>query len=129
LLWNEERTQANIDNWNIIPNAHMLEQLSNEHLSQDTSKAEVQLRLLLIINIFSSFYELILNIIYFRYLLQLLFEAGCLEWSFIVSVFLRDALAVQRLISIARAPEHSYESVSRLKQAFILLYQWSCNEW
>jgi len=62
-------------------------------------------------------------------LLQLLFEAGCLEWSFIVSVFLRDALAVQRLISIARSPEHSYESVSRLKQAFILLYQWSCNEW
>ncbi|XP_015368473.1 PREDICTED: guanine nucleotide exchange factor subunit Rich [Diuraphis noxia] len=106
LLWNEERTQANIDNWNIIPNAHMLEQLSSEHLSQDTSKAEVQL----------------------RYLLQLLFEAGCLEWSFIVSVFLRDALAVQRLISIARSPEHSYDSVSRLKQAFILLYQWSCNE-
>jgi len=57
-LWNEERTHANIDNWNIIPNAHILEQLSNEHLSQDTSKAEVQLRLLLIVNIF----QLILQI-------------------------------------------------------------------
>lgn len=49
LLWNEERAQSNIDNWNIIPNAHMLEHLSNEHLSLDTSKAEVQLRLLFLI--------------------------------------------------------------------------------
>lgn len=105
----------------------MFEQLSNEHLLQDTSKAEVQLRLLPIFLI--NFINIIMNTIYCRYLLQLLFEAGCLEWSFIVSVFLRDALAVQRLISIARSPEHSYESVSRLKQAFILLYQWSCNEW
>lgn len=47
LLWNEERAQTNVDSWNVIPNAHMLEQLSNEHVSQDTSKTEVQLRLLL----------------------------------------------------------------------------------
>lgn len=59
MLWNEE---TNVDNWNIIPNAHMLEQLSNEHLSQDTSKAEVQLRLsyfliiIVIIPFFSWFY-------------------------------------------------------------------------
>lgn len=44
LLWNEERAQTSVDNWNVIPNAHMLEQLSNEHISQDTSKTEVQLR-------------------------------------------------------------------------------------
>lgn len=49
LVWNEERMQTNIDNWNVIPNAHMLEQLSNEHISQDTSKAEVQLRLILLL--------------------------------------------------------------------------------
>lgn len=130
MLWNEE---TNVDNWNIIPNAHMLEQLSNEHLSQDTSKSEVQLRLLyffiIIVIIIPFFHGFTSNNFNCRYLLQLLFEAGCLEWSFIVSVFLRDALAVQRLVSIARSPEHSYESVSRLKQAFIVLYQWSCNEW
>jgi len=39
----------------------MLEQLSNEHLSQDTSKAEVQLRLLLLflINFINTKYNLL----------------------------------------------------------------------
>lgn len=56
-------------------------------------------------------------------------EASCLEWSIIISVLLRDAMAVHRTTNAARSPHHSHESVLRLKQGLISLCQWSSSEW
>ncbi|XP_069939686.1 guanine nucleotide exchange factor subunit Rich isoform X2 [Cherax quadricarinatus] len=49
-----------------------------------------------------------------RYLLQVLLEAGCLEWSVVVAVVLRDALAVLRVVTLARASDISAQVIIRL---------------
>lgn len=49
-----------------------------------------------------------------RYLLQVLLEAGCLEWSVVVAVVLRDALAVLRVVTLARAPDVPAQVINRL---------------
>ncbi|XP_042872511.1 guanine nucleotide exchange factor subunit Rich-like isoform X2 [Penaeus japonicus] len=49
-----------------------------------------------------------------RYLLQVLLEAGCLEWSVVVAVVLRDALAVLRVVTLARAPDVPAQVITRL---------------
>ncbi|XP_069159265.1 guanine nucleotide exchange factor subunit Rich isoform X3 [Procambarus clarkii] len=49
-----------------------------------------------------------------RYLLQVLLEAGCLEWSVVVAVVLRDALAVLRVVTLARASDIPAQVILRL---------------
>ncbi|KAK7075286.1 hypothetical protein SK128_014675 [Halocaridina rubra] len=49
-----------------------------------------------------------------RYLLQVLLEAGCLEWSIVLAVILRDALAVLRVVTLARAPDVPAQVITRL---------------
>ncbi|XP_071528782.1 guanine nucleotide exchange factor subunit Rich isoform X3 [Panulirus ornatus] len=49
-----------------------------------------------------------------RYLLQVFLEAGCLEWSVVVAVVLRDALAVLRVVTLARAPDVPAQVIIRL---------------
>ncbi|XP_042224656.1 guanine nucleotide exchange factor subunit Rich-like isoform X2 [Homarus americanus] len=49
-----------------------------------------------------------------RYLLQVLLEAGCLEWSVVVAVVLRDALAVLRVVTLARASDIPAQVITRL---------------
>ncbi|XP_018917373.1 guanine nucleotide exchange factor subunit Rich isoform X2 [Bemisia tabaci] len=101
--WKEEREDYT---WSDMPSTKLLEQLAHQVTTRGSSKAEVQL----------------------RYLLQLFMEASCLEWSIIISVLLRDAMAVHRTTNAARSPHHSHESVLRLKQGLISLCQWSSSE-
>lgn len=77
-MWNEERAQTNVDSWNVIPNALMLEQLSNEHISQDTSKPEVQLRLFFIIKKKNIYFMIIL----LTFLLQIFVTIINRSWLF-----------------------------------------------
>lgn len=56
-------------------------------------------------------------------------EAGCLEWCLVVSVLLRDVLAIHRVSNAARSPDQSYDAVVRLKEGFLTLLQWSNTEW
>ncbi|XP_066965067.1 guanine nucleotide exchange factor subunit Rich isoform X3 [Macrobrachium rosenbergii] len=49
-----------------------------------------------------------------RYLMQVLLEAGCLEWSVVLAVILRDALAVVRVVTLARAPDVPAQVITRL---------------
>ncbi|XP_026678663.1 RAB6A-GEF complex partner protein 1, partial [Diaphorina citri] len=84
----------------------VLDQLSKQITSRGTSKAEVQL----------------------RYLLQIFMEAGCLDWTFIIAVLLRDAMAIHRISNAARSHEQSYEAVLRLRDGFVSLCQWSNSE-
>lgn len=51
-------------------------------------------------------------------------EAGCLEWSAVVSVVLRDALAVVRVVTAAKdAPVASVARLLAGLQAFTLFTQ------
>lgn len=56
-------------------------------------------------------------------------EASCLEWSLLISILLRDAMAVLRTVNAARTSEQSIEAISRLKQGLQLLCYWTNREW
>jgi hypothetical protein len=56
-------------------------------------------------------------------------EAGCLEWALLISVLLRDDMAVLRTTNAARSPDHSVEAILRLKEGLVALCQWSGTEW
>lgn len=90
------------ESWSDIPNTLALEQLSHQIATRGSPRSEVQL----------------------RYLLQLFMEASCLEWSLIISILLRDAMAVLRTVNAARSPDQSVEAVMRLKQGMHLLNYW-----
>ncbi|RXG70887.1 RAB6A-GEF complex partner protein 1 [Armadillidium vulgare] len=49
-----------------------------------------------------------------RYLLQIFLEAGCLEISVVLAVVLRDALAILRVVSLARSPDIPAQVLTRL---------------
>ncbi|KAK4884322.1 hypothetical protein RN001_000593 [Aquatica leii] len=88
-----------------VPTAQVLEQLSSSG-SKGSQRADVQL----------------------RYLLQLFMEASCLEWSLLISILLRDAMAVLRTVNAARTSEQSIEAISRLRQGLQLLCYWTNRE-
>jgi hypothetical protein len=69
-----------------------------------------------------------------RYLLQLFTEADCLDWALILALVLRDAMAVLRLVSMARSaltscqPQNqaaTIEIVTRLRDALLALSHWA----
>lgn len=100
-VWGDDREQHGMElSWNDLK---VLEQLSQEVANRGSPKAEVQL----------------------RYLLQLLMEASCLEWSVVVAVLLRDAMAVFRAINAARSPDQSVAAVQRLRDGILALLQWA----
>lgn len=68
-----------------------------------------------------------------RYLLQLFIEADCLDWALILALMLRDAMAILRLVNVARNaltnPPFSntnvdIETVTRLRDGLIALSHW-----
>ncbi|KAJ8983588.1 hypothetical protein NQ317_019441 [Molorchus minor] len=62
------------------------------------------------------------------YLLQLFMEASCLEWSLLISVLLRDAMAVLRTVNAAKSHDQTIETVSRLRQGLLILNYWTNTE-
>ncbi|KAK5648957.1 hypothetical protein RI129_003849 [Pyrocoelia pectoralis] len=88
-----------------VPTAQVLEQLSSSG-TKGSQRADIQL----------------------RYLLQLFMEASCLEWSLLISILLRDAMAVLRTVNAARTSEQSIEAISRLRQGLQLLCYWTYRE-
>ena len=56
-----------------------------------------------------------------RYLLQILLEAGCLEWASLVATLLRDPMAVIRIVNAARSAPESTVLVRRLHEGFLQL--------
>ncbi|CAH1163628.1 unnamed protein product [Phaedon cochleariae] len=104
-VWGDERdVSVSTENWE-IPSTQILEQLSNSD-SKGSHRSEVQL----------------------RYLLQLFMEATCLEWSLLISVLLRDAMAVVRTVNAAKSHDQSIEAVSRLRQGLLILTYWTNTE-
>lgn len=69
-----------------------------------------------------------------RYLLQLFTEADCLDWALILALILRDAMAVLRLVSMARSALNNsqlasqaatIEVVTRLRDGLLALSHWA----
>lgn len=52
-----------------------------------------------------------------------------MEWSLLISILLRDAMAVVRTVNAARSAECSVESMSRLRQGLQLLFFWTNSQW
>jgi len=65
----------------------------------------------------------------FRYLFQLLMEAGCLEWAVLVCVVLRDAVLFLRVVNLACLADTPPEVVLRLQNGLELLEQWISTDW
>lgn len=70
-----------------------------------------------------------------RYLLQLFTEADCLDWALVLALVLRDAMAVLRLVSMARSSlmnaasgtsgqTSTIEIVTRLRDGLLALSHW-----
>lgn len=60
---------------------------------------------------------------------QVVLEAGCLEWSILVAVVLRDALAVLRVVTLARAPDVPARVIHSLTRGLQELLQFTNTEW
>lgn len=63
-----------------------------------------------------------------RYMLQIMLEAGCLEWALIISIVLRDALAVVRTVNTASMTDTPLEIVARMREGLSYLELWSDTE-
>ena len=74
-----------------------------------------------------------------RYLLQIMMEANCLEIASLISVLLKDALALIHIVNAARSSGSNSSSssieevdktvVSRLYQNLKALEAWAQSEW
>ena len=63
------------------------------------------------------------------YLLQIMLEAGCLEWALIISVVLRDSLAVIRTVNTASMTDTPLDMVARMREGLSYLELWADTEW
>jgi hypothetical protein len=62
-------------------------------------------------------------------LLQILLEAGCLEWAMIISLVLRDVEAVVRTVNTASMTDTPLEMVARMREGISYLELWADTEW
>ena len=65
----------------------------------------------------------------FRYLLQLMLEASCLEIASVISIVLKDALALIRIVNAARTAADNTTCVARLFQCVKGMEVWAKSEW
>ena len=63
-----------------------------------------------------------------RYLLQLMLEAGCLDWSFLIAMVLRDILAVSRVVNGSRRENVEKSTVEHLLNGIKEIEEWSSSE-
>lgn len=66
---------------------------------------------------------------FFRYFLQLMTEASCVEWAVMIAIVLRDALAVLRTTNAARAGDVSIDAARRLRRTLQDICAWTEVEW
>jgi len=76
-----------------------------------------------------NFSKVCLAFCVFRYLFQLLMEAGCLEWAMLVCVILRDAVLFLRVVNLACLADTPHDVVRRLQSGLALLEQWISTDW
>jgi hypothetical protein len=124
-----------------MPNLSIFEQLSQEMTCKVPQQAEVQLRFAPLIAFLTeenadnheisdtSFMLFFSSFLLPRYMLQMFQEGGCLEWSLLVAVLLKDAMAVLRTLNAAGADTVSQETLVRLQQGLKDLGNWTDSQW
>ena len=65
----------------------------------------------------------------YRFLYQLLVEAGCLEWALVIAVVLKDAISVVRVVNTCSLTETPIETVGRMREGLSFLELWAETEW
>lgn len=63
-----------------------------------------------------------------NYMLQIMLEAGCLEWALIIAVVLRDSLAVVRTVNTASMTDTPLDMVARMREGLSYLELWADTE-
>jgi hypothetical protein len=56
-------------------------------------------------------------------------EASCLEIASVISIILKDALALIRIVNAARSSPDNNNCVSRLYQSLKAIEAWAQSEW
>ena len=64
-----------------------------------------------------------------RYLLQIVLEAGCLEWALLISILLRDLPSIAETVTAAGSPDVSLETLGRMREGLSYLELWVDTEW
>ncbi|XP_072019324.1 guanine nucleotide exchange factor subunit RIC1-like [Amphiura filiformis] len=59
-----------------------------------------------------------------RYLLQIVLEAGCLEWALLISIVLRDLPSIAHTVTAAGASDVSLETLGRMREGLSYLELW-----
>ena len=65
----------------------------------------------------------------FRYLLQIMLEAGCLEWALLICLVLRDTMAVIRTVNTASLTDTPIEVVARMREGMSFIELYADTEW
>ncbi|XP_076307278.1 guanine nucleotide exchange factor subunit Rich [Tachypleus tridentatus] len=102
-MWGEESFSTfEDDGYASLSMTTDLETITQELASRGSQQSEVQL----------------------RYLLQVMLEAGCLDWSLLISILLRDAMAIARVVNAVKQPELSQGVAQQLLDGLGSLQHW-----
>ena len=82
-------------------------------------------------SVWHRLYAIMFNqlLLLFRYMFQIMLEAGCLEWALIIAIVLRDSMAVIRTVNTASMTDTPLEIVGRMREGLSYLELWSDTEW
>lgn len=62
-----------------------------------------------------------------RYLLHVFLEAGCLEWSIVIGLILRDVSIIKQVLGFLDAADT--ETVQSVQAGLIAIDQWASSDW
>ncbi|XP_071039562.1 guanine nucleotide exchange factor subunit RIC1 [Parasteatoda tepidariorum] len=106
-LWTDDSLNTfDEENFSSLPSSLELENVPEDLISKGPLETEVQL----------------------RYLLQLLLEAGCLDWSLLIAIVLRDVMGVIRVVNLAKQPDQLPEILKHLRDGMASIEQWAEKE-
>ncbi|KAJ8040207.1 RAB6A-GEF complex partner protein 1 [Holothuria leucospilota] len=63
-----------------------------------------------------------------RYMLQVMMEAGCLEWALIISIVLRDLGSISRVVNTVSFTKVPLEIMGRMREGLSFLELWADSE-
>lgn len=62
-----------------------------------------------------------------RYLLHVFLEAGCLEWSVVIGLILRDVGVIKQVLGFLDAADT--ETVQSVQAGLVAIDQWASSDW
>lgn len=62
-----------------------------------------------------------------RYLLHVFLEAGCLEWSVVIGLILRDVGVIKQVVGFLDAADT--DTVQSVQAGLVAIDQWASSDW